>query len=130
MSLTDQWLASLDPHLQEILLLAAGSLEDFSSNVRAADALALLAFRRAFDSEGLDEHEAIKRMEMARKALATAAALKAQRLDMLDKYENIADSPRPANLEYVVIQQSRAQAIERLRALGYEKEADELAESE
>ena len=129
--LSDEWLASLDPYLQELLLLASSSLEDFASNVRAADTLAMLTFRRAIDAvnnpAGLSELEVSKRLELARRTNAQAAEVKAQRLEVLDRFENIADAPRPANIEYVVVTASRRQQIERLRALGYDREADELA---
>lgn len=130
--LSDAWLASLDPHLQEMLIIASASLEDFASNVRQADTLALLSFRRALDAVnnpaalGLTEKDVQARIELARRANAQAAEVKAQRLEVLDKFENIADAPRPANIEYTVIQAPLRQQIARLRALGYDKEAAEL----
>ena len=128
--LSDAWLASLDPHLQEMLVIASASLEDFASNVRQADTLALLAFRRAIDAVNapgsLSERDVQSRIELARKTNAQAAEVKAQRLEILDKFENIADAPRPANIEYTVIQAPLRQQIARLRALGYEREAAEL----
>lgn len=128
--LSDAWLASLDPHLQEMLVIASASLEDFASNVRQADTLALLTFRRAIDAVNnpgtLSERDVQSRIDLARRANAQAAEVKAQRLDVLDRFENIADAPRPANIEYTVIQAPLRQQIARLRALGYEKEAADL----
>lgn len=128
--LSDAWLASLDPHLQEMLIIASSSLEDFASNVRQAETLALLTFRRAIDAvnnpAGLSEKDVQSRIDLARRANAQAAEVKAQRLEVLDKFENIADAPRPANLEYTVVQAPLRQQIARLRALGYEREASEL----
>lgn len=132
--LSDQWLAGLDPHLQEMIIIASGSLEDFASNVRAADVLALLSFRRAMDAvnnpQGLSETEVSARIELARKTNAQAALVKAQRLEMMDKFENISDVPQPASVEYVVVSAPARQQIERLRALGYEKEAVLMEEAE
>lgn len=129
--LSEDWLATLDPHLQEILVLASQNLEDFSSNVRTADALALLAFRRAVDAAntpGAAEDLILRRLEFARRANATAARVKADRLDVLDRFENIADAPRPANVEFVIVQASPQQQIERLRAMGYEADAEAMAQ--
>lgn len=131
--LSDAWLASLDPHLQEMLVIASASLEDFASNVRQADTLALLTFRRAIDAVNnpgtLSERDVQSRIDLARRANAQAAEVKAQRLDVLDRFENIADAPRPANIEYTVVQAPLRQQISRLRALGYEREAAELEAS-
>ncbi|MEK9736246.1 MAG: hypothetical protein VW239_02865 [Candidatus Nanopelagicales bacterium] len=116
-----------------MLVIAASSLEDFASNVRQADTLALLTFRRAVDavnSQGtLTEKDVQARIDLARRANAQAAEVKAQRLEVLDKFENISDAPRPANIEYTVVQAPLRQQIARLRALGYEREAAELEAS-
>lgn len=76
--------------------------------------------------QGLSELDISKRLELARRTNAQAAEVKAQRLEVLDRFENIADAPKPANIEYVVVTASRRQQIERLRALGYDRDADEL----
>lgn len=132
--LSDQWLAGLDPHLQEMIVIASGSMEDFASNVRAADILALLSFRRAMDAvnnpQKLSETEVSARIELARKTNAQAALVKTQRLEMMDKFESISDVPQAARVEYVIVTAPIRQQIERLRALGYTKEADLMEDAE
>lgn len=111
--------------------MAGDMIERFDGNVKMADTIASLAFMRAVESEsGLSELDAKEQAELLKVAgtlIKLSADLKKERLDVMDKYENIADTPKPANLGYIVVEAGIPEQIRRLIALNMIDEATMLA---
>lgn len=111
--------------------MAGETVEEFSSDVKMMSTLASLAFMRAVDSESgrttLSPKDQIELLKVAGRLGETAARLKEQRLDVLDKYDNISDMPKPANMEYMEVTGSPALKVKRLLLVKMDVEAEALA---
>lgn len=129
--LINKWLESLPERTREVIAMAGDMIERFDGNVKMADTIASLAFMRAVESEsGLSELDAKEQAELLKVAgtlIKLSADLKKERLDVMDKYENIADTPKPANLGYIVVEAGIPEQIRRLIALNMIDEATMLA---
>ena len=119
--LINQWLASLPARTREIIVLAGETIEKFDGNVKMAETLASLAFMRAVESEAgmteLDVKDQAELLKVAGNLVKLAADLKERRLDVMDKYENVADAPKPANMEFMVVEAGIPEQIRRLISL-------------
>lgn len=137
------WLDTLSPDIRAALDVADDVLNDFAGSVRMAEALARLAFRRAVQGvsqdsneyvelgdednyEGITEYDINARMNVALRANAEAAKIKELRLQMLEKFEDVVDQPKPANIRFNVVETPKEDQVARLRAIGFYKEAEEL----
>jgi hypothetical protein len=128
-TLIDEWLASLPRNVREALDLTSSLMENFASNVQIAEALNQICFRRAVDATidpDLSELDVSMRMSMALKSNGMAAKLKRQRLEVLREFDHVQDVPKPMNVEYTLKLTDVEERIRRLRALGYDAEADKL----
>lgn len=129
--LINKWLESLPERTREVIVMAGDMIERFDGNVKMADTLASLAFMRAVESEsGLSELDAKDQVELLKAAgnlIKLSSELKKERLDVMDKYENITDTPKPANLGYIVVEAGVPEQIRRLVALNMIDEATMLA---
>lgn len=125
--LINQWLASLPARTREIIVLAGETIEKFDGNVKMAETLASLAFMRAVESEaGLSNLEAKEQAELLKVAgnlVRLAADLKERRLDVLDKYDDISDAPKPAAMEFMVVEAGIPEQVRRLISLKMMDEA-------
>lgn len=130
--LLDQWLKSLPPRTQEVIVMAGETVEKFDGNVKMAETLASLAFMRAVEAEsGLSELEArdqVNLLKVAGQLLKLSTDLKKSRLEITDKYEGISDAPKPANLGYMVVEAGIPEQIRRLIALNMLDEAKMLCQ--
>lgn len=126
--LINQWLASLPARTREIIVIAGETIEKFDGNVKMAETLASLAFMRAVESESglttLDTKEQAELLKVAGNLVRLASDLKERRLDVLDKYEDISDAPKPANMEFMVVEAGIPEQIRRLISI---KMLDEAA---
>jgi len=149
-SLEDRWISSLPQHIQEALDVIDESLNDFAGNVRIAETLGKIAFRRAIDAvaaqsraeEGdyveteddlgpigttlIPDVEVNARMDIALRANREAARIKEQRVRMIDEFTEVTDMPKPANLNFHVIRSSKSEQAKKMRAIGLNKEAEAL----
>lgn len=111
--------------------MAGETVEEFSSDVKMMSTLASLAFMRAVDSESgrttLSPKDQIELLKVAGRLGETAARLKEQRLDVMDKYENINDMPKPANMEYLIVTTSPMLQVKRLLMVKMDTDAEILA---
>ena len=111
--------------------MAGETIEKFDGNVKMAEALASLAFMRAVDSESgrseLEPKDAAELLKVAGNLVKLSAELKRTRLDVIDKYENITDAPKPANIGYIVVEAGIPEQIRRFLALNMMYEAEMLA---
>ena len=111
--------------------MSGETVEEFSSDVKMMSTLASLAFMRAVDSESgrvdLKPKDQVELLKVAGNLVAGAAKLKELRLDVIDKYDNISDMPKPANMEYVVITVSPKLQVKRLLLVKMDSEAEALA---
>lgn len=125
------WLDSLPPDAREIIMLARSNVERLDGNVQMADALATLAFKRAVEAgsgvSGLTPKETVDMLKVAGGLVATAANLKEQRIRLNDEFKGILDLPKPANLEYRVVEASPIEQIRRLVAMDMRSQAEVLA---
>lgn len=151
--LNDQWVKSLPNYIREALDVIDDSLNDFSGNVRMAETLAKLAFRRAVsaiveetepkqDYVELEDYEAngeeldlkdrelivAARIDQAIRANKEAAKMKEQRVRMIDEFTEVTDMPKPANLTFTVLEPTKRDKIEKLKYLGFYKEAAAIEE--
>ena len=130
--LLDQWLATLPEKTREIIALAGETVEKLDGNVKMAEVLASLSFMQAVEAannpEALSPRDRTELFKMAGSLNKLAIDMKQQRLDVMDKYENISDVPRPAALEYLVVETGLPEQIRRLLALGMTHEANMLCE--
>lgn len=136
------WRQSLPDYVKDILDVADDYLNDFAGNVRIAEALNELCFKRAvegivaqeneevefgaYSSPSLNEEDMFHRFKLALQANKDSAAVKAKRLEMIDKYEDVNDIPRPILMRFETVEAPRENQIERLKALGFYEEAEEL----
>lgn len=114
-------------------MLAGETIERFDADTRMASVLASLAFMRAVDSEAgrsqdnLEPKDKTELLKVAGRLVELSAKLKEQRLDVLDRYENLNDVPKPANLEYMVTTVSPKLQVKRLLLVKMDAEAEALA---
>jgi len=127
----EQWIATLPEEVREIMLLAGETIEKFDGDVRMMSVLASLAFKRAVDSEAqrtsLEPKEQTELLKVAGNLIRGAAKLKEQRLDVIDKFDNISDLPAPANLQYMTITESPVGQVRRLLLAKMDMEAEAVA---
>lgn len=144
--LNDEWVKSLPNYIREALDVIDGSLNDFAGNVRMAETLAKLTFRRAVsaiveegeptkdyvelndytsDEPTVKDRELIvaARIDQAIRANKEAAKMKEQRVRMIDEFMEVTDMPKPANLTFTVLEPTKRDKIEKLKYLGFFKEA-------
>lgn len=131
--LLDSWLQSLPERTREIIALAGETVERFDGNVKMAEVLASLSFMRVVDNEANPDPDMTTRdraelLKVAGQLNKLAADLKQQRLDIMDKFENVTDAPRPAAISYMEVEAGIPEKIRRLAALGMTYEARMLAE--
>ena len=130
-SVIEKWLQGLPDHVREAIIMSGETVEEFSSDVKMMSTLASLAFMRAVDSESgrvdLKPKDQVELLKVAGNLVAGAAKLKELRLDVIDKYDNISDMPKPANMEYVVITVSPKLQVKRLLLVKMDSEAEALA---
>lgn len=114
------------------MLAAQDNIEKFEGNVQMADVLASIAFKNAVDAGSgkvaMDVKEQTETMKVAGKLVEIAAKLKEQRIRILDEFKDLTNLPRPANMEYVVVEASPREQIVRLAAVGMVEQATVLAE--
>lgn len=127
----NRWIKSLPADVQEILMLARDNIEKFDGNVHMADSLAAVVFKRAIEAgAGIADLEPRDQIEMVKAAgsiIGLAARLKEQRIRILDEFKNISDLPKPAALEYIVVEAGPLEQVRRLLALNMVPQAQELA---
>lgn len=125
------WLESLPPDAREIIMLARTNIERLDGNVQMADALATLAFKKAVEGgtgvSGLTPKEQVDMLKTAGGLINIASQLKEQRIRLNDEFKGILDLPKPANLEYLVVQASPTEQIRRLIAMDMRQQAEVLA---
>jgi len=122
----NRWFLSLPLEVQLALTLTDSLLTDFASNVRMAEALNRICFKQAVE----DEEQSPERFKIAIRANEVSARMKEQRLCMIDKYADKVELPTPANINFTVIETPKEMQIERLRTLGYYKEAHAVVAEE
>jgi hypothetical protein len=128
-ALMARWLETLPPAVREALVITHDLLENFASNVQIAEALNQVCFRRAIDAtldSDLTEIDVAMRMAMALKSNGQAAKLKQQRLEVMREFEHVQDVPKPIAITYNLRMTEMDERIRRLRALGYDNEADKI----
>jgi hypothetical protein len=128
-TLMQEWLESLPRNVREALDLTSSLMENFASNVQIAEALNQLCFRRAVDATidpELSEIDVSMRLAMALKSNTLASKLKRQRLEVLRDFDHVQDVPKPMNVNYTLRLTEVEERIRRLRALGYDAEADRM----
>lgn len=127
----EKWLASLPDHVREIMIMAGETVEKFDGDIKMATTLASLAFKRAVDSEAgrldLKPQDQVELLKVAGALIKTSAKLKEQRLDVMDKYDDISDIPKPANMDYLVVTVSPRIQIKRLLLVKMDDEAAAVA---
>lgn len=127
----NKWVASLPPDVREILMLARDNIEKFDGNVHMADSLAAVVFKRAIEAgAGLSDLEPKEQVDMIKAAgniIGLAARLKEQRIRVIDEFKSISDLPKPATLEYLIVEAGPREQIIRLLALNMVPQAQELA---
>jgi hypothetical protein len=74
----------------------------------------------------LSEIDVSMRLAMALKSNTLASKLKRQRLEVLRDFDHVQDVPKPMNVNYTLRLTEVEERIRRLRALGYDAEADRM----
>lgn len=127
----ERWIAGLPDHVREVMVMAGETVEKFDGDVRMMSTLASLAFMRAVNSESghveLKPSDQAELLKVAGTLVKASAKLKEQRLDVMDKYDNISDIPKPANLDYVMITVSPKLQVKRLLLVKMDSEAEAIA---
>lgn len=113
------------------MVMAGETVEKFDGDIKMASSLASLAFKRAVDSEAgrldLKPQDQVELLKIAGALIRNAAKLKELRLDIMDKYEDISDIPKPANMNYMVVTVSPRIQVKRLLLVKMDDEAEALA---
>ena len=113
------------------MVMAGETIDKFDGDVKMASTLASLAFKRAVDSEAgrldLKPQDQVELLKVAGALIKMTAKMKEQRLDVLDKYENLSELPKPANMDYLVVTVSPKIQVKRLLLVKMDDEAEAVA---
>lgn len=127
----NKWMESLPDDAREIIMLARTNIERLDGNVQMADALATLAFKKAIEAgSGMAEMTTRDQVEVFKVAGALvniSSQLKEQRIRLNDEFKGILDLPKPASLEYRVVESSITEQIRRMIAMDMRQQAEVLA---
>lgn len=127
----DKWIQSLPQRTREVMALAGDTVEKFDADVKMMSTLAQLAFMRAVEADSdmtdLEAKDRVLLIRTAGRLLQASAELKEKRVRIIDEFENISDQPKPANVEYLVVEASVTEQIKRLLLVGMTTEAAMLA---
>lgn len=127
----NKWMASLSEDAREIIMLARTNIERLDGNVQMADALATFAFKKAIESgSGLSDmstRDMVEVFKVAGQLVNISSQLKEQRIRLNDEFKGILDLPKPASLEYRVVEASPLEQIRRLIAMDMRPHAETLA---
>lgn len=149
--LEDEWVKTLPAHIQEAMDIMDDSLNDFAGNVRMAQTITKLAFRRAMegiveqeragefvemaedepfygppDAPTITDEEVNNRLAFAMKANKEAAKMKEQRIRIMEEFSNVKDLPKPANVKFIQIKPSKREMARRMDAIGFHEEAENI----
>lgn len=149
--LEDDWVKTLPAHIQEAMDIMDDSLNDFAGNVRMAQTITKLAFRRAMEglveqeksgeivemdddnfygpadiTPAISDEEVNARLAFAMKANKETSKLKEQRIRIMDEFSGVRDLPKPANVNFVQIRPSQREVARRMDAIGFHEEAKNI----
>lgn len=127
----DKWIQSLPARTREVMIIAGDTVEKFDGDVKMLETLAQLAFMRAVEADSdmtdLESEDKVALMKLAGRLIQASAKVKEQRVRIMDEFENLTDQPKPANVEYMVVETSVTEQIKRLLLVGMDTEAEMLA---